>query len=97
MAGVAWRTLSDLWGAVRCFATRDTTSPKSMQKPKSGSCHLYAGRRQGSIQVPPGLIPESRSPSGFDVISIVSTPHQWFACAHLPDPYLPRSFVLTFP
>ena len=36
--------------------------------------------------------PPVSTPSQF-----VSTPHQWFACTRLPDPYLPRSFVLTFP
>ena len=25
------------------------------------------------------------------------TPHQWFACARLPDPYLPRSCAATCP
>jgi hypothetical protein len=27
----------------------------------------------------------------------VSTPHQWFACARLPDPHLPRSCAATCP
>jgi hypothetical protein len=27
----------------------------------------------------------------------VSTPHQWFAAARLPEPYLPRSLAMTFP
>jgi len=28
---------------------------------------------------------------------LLSTPHQWFAYAHLPDPNLPRSSAVTFP
>ena len=27
----------------------------------------------------------------------VSTPHQWFACAHLPGSHLPQSYAVTFP
>jgi len=43
------------------------------------------------------LILEPRKNPSFDVVFNVSTPHQWFACAHLPDPHLPRSYAVTFP
>jgi hypothetical protein len=44
---------------------------RSMQKPKSGSRHLHAGHRLGSIQVAPRLLPSHQrysvlmSSSGF--------------------------------
>jgi len=34
---------------------------------------------------------------GSDTTYIFSTPHQWFACAHLPDTHLPQSYAVTFP
>jgi hypothetical protein len=37
---------------------RDDRFPRSVQKPKSSSCHLYAGRRPDSKQVASGLILE---------------------------------------
>ena len=43
------------------------------------------------------LILEPRKNPSFDVVFNVSTPHQWFACAYLPDPHLPRSYAVTFP
>jgi hypothetical protein len=71
--------------------------PRSAQEPRSGSRHLYAGRHPGSKQVPPGFILGHRKNPSFDVVHYVSTPHQWFAHARLPDPHLPRSYAVTFP
>jgi len=68
-----------------------------MQKPRPSSCHLYAGGRLGSKQVSPKLILNQTKKLSFDLVFTVSTPHQWFACTHLLDPYLPRSFAVTFP
>ena len=48
-------------------------------------------------QAPSVLIPEPAKNSGFDIHFTVSTPHQWFACAHLLDPHLPQSYAVTFP
>ena len=38
-----------------------------MQKPKSGSRHLYAGYRLGSMQVSPRLLPGMGFRPGFDI------------------------------
>jgi hypothetical protein len=62
--------------------------PLANKKGKSRSCHLYAGRRPDSKQVTSGLILEISKYPSFDATSDISTPHQWFACAHLLDPYL---------
>jgi hypothetical protein len=43
------------------------------------------------------LIPEPAKNPGFDIPYTVSTPHQWFACAHLLGSHLPRSYAVTFP
>jgi hypothetical protein len=72
--------------------------PGSAQKPGSSSCHLYAGRRPDNKQAPSGLILELSEYPSFDAIADISTPHQWFALAHLLDPYLTPStgtFSLT--
>ncbi len=42
-------------------------------------------------RLPLGLSCKPPSTRSFDPISDISTPHQWFACAHLLDPYLTRS------
>ena len=62
-----------------------------MQKPSSESRHLYAGGRLGSKQVHPKLILGLTSEPSFDLVHVVSTPHQWFACARLSEPHLPQS------
>ena len=62
--------------------------PRSTQKPGSSSCHLYAGRRPDNKQAPSGLILELSEYPSFDAIADISTPHQWFAVAHLLDPHL---------
>jgi hypothetical protein len=57
--------------------------------------HLYAGRHPGSKQVSPWTCPGVEIAPSFDALSFVSTPHQWFACARLPEPHLPRSCAAT--
>ena len=79
--------------AGRDFHPQDNTSfsqrtPRSTQKPGSSSCHLYAGRRPASKQAPSGLILELSEHPSSDVIPDISTPHRWFAVAHLLDPHL---------
>ena len=39
---------------------------------------------------------KSPSTRSFDAIRDITTPHQWFACAHLLDPYLTRSLPCLF-
>ena len=68
-----------------------------MQKPRPSSCHLYAGGRLGSKQVSPELILETCKHPSFDAVPDISTPHQWFAYAHLLDPHLTRSSAMPFP
>jgi len=75
---------------------RNDRFPRSTQEPGSGSCHLYAGRRPGSMQVSPGLILVSSKPPVLTSTDFFSTPHQWFAHAHLPDPHLTRSLPCLF-
>jgi hypothetical protein len=70
---------------------RNDRFPRSTQEPGSGSRHLYAGRRPGSKQVLPWTYPGVVYASSFDVILLFSTPHQWFACARLPEPHLTQS------
>ena len=72
-------------------------NPRSMQKPRPSSCHLYAGGRLGSKQVSPKLVQNQTQELSFDLVFTVSTPHQWFAGTHLLGPHLPRSFAVTFP
>ncbi|MBW2564395.1 MAG: hypothetical protein JRE29_10270 [Deltaproteobacteria bacterium] len=42
-------------------------------------------------RLPLGLSCRPPSTHSFDPVSDISTPHQWFACAHLLDPHLTRS------
>ena len=35
--------------------------------------------------------------SSFDIVFLFSTPHQWFACARLPEPHLTQSSAGPFP
>jgi len=70
---------------------RNDRFPRSTQEPGSGSRHLYAGRRPSSKQVSLGLILEFHKPPVLTSSNFISTPHQWFACARLPEPHLTRS------
>ena len=47
-------------------------------------------------RLPLGLSCRPPSTRSFDPISDISTPHQWFACAHLLDPYLTQSLPCLF-
>ena len=75
---------------------RNDRFPRSTQEPETGSRHLYAGRRPGSMQVSPGLILVSRKLPVLTSSNFISTPHQWFACARLPEPHLTRSLPCLF-
>ena len=67
---------------------RNDRFPRSTHEPDSGSRYLYAGRHPGSMQVSPGLILVSRKLPVLTSSNFISTPHQWFACARLPEPHL---------
>ena len=67
-----------------------------MQEPRSRSRHLYAGHHLANQQAPAWLIPGSKA-SPVSMSSSLSTRHQWFAFARLPDPHLPRSTARLFP
>ena len=58
---------------------------------KSGSRRLHTGRRLGSKQVSPRLIPGSTEYPGFDAVSMLSMLHQRFILIRLPDSYLTGS------
>ena len=64
---------------------------RSTQEPEPSSRRLCAGRRLGSKQVSPRLLPEQQSDSGFDVVHTVSTPRQRFTHVRLLDPHLTPS------
>ena len=50
-----------------------------------------------SKQLPAMLIPGQRCEPGSDVVHSFSTRSQWFACAHLSNPYLTGSRSRLFP
>ena len=75
---------------------QDDRFPRSAQKPRSSSCHLYAGRHPDNKQAPSELILRISKYPSFDAVSDISTPHRWFACTHLLDPYLTRSLPCLF-
>src|SRR5450759_2258180 len=64
---------------------------RSMQKPKSGSRHLYPGHRLGRKQASPRLIPSPLRCSVLMSSIDLSTRHQWFTCIRLPDSHLTSS------
>ena len=76
---------------------RNDRFPRSTQEPDSGSRHLYAGCHPSSKQVPLGLILVSRKLPVLTSSDFISTPHRWFACARLPEPYLTQSSAGPFP
>ena len=47
-------------------------------------------------RLPLGLSCRPPSTHSFDAVSDLSTPHQWFAGAHLLDPYLTQSLLCLF-
>jgi hypothetical protein len=68
--------------------------PHKRLKPRSR--HLHAGHHLASQPAPARLIPEQLLDPGFDVITAVSTRHQWFASARLRDSHLTRSRARRF-
>lgn len=77
---------------------RDDRFPRSTPKPRPSSRHLHAGHHLASQQAPARLIPNPHARPGFDAVHIVSTRHQWIACARLLGPHLtrsPRAFSAT--
>jgi hypothetical protein len=70
---------------------------RSAREPRPRSRHLHAGHRLANQQAPARLIPGHERGPGFDVTYLLSTLHQWFACARLRDPHLPRSRARLFP
>jgi len=58
---------------------RSDRFPGSAQKPGSSSRHLYTGGRLGSKQVSSNSILNPIKKLSFDLTSIFSMPHQWFA------------------
>lgn len=70
----------------------------SAQKPNSGSRSLYAGGRLGSKQVPPPNLSGTQYRSPVLTSSLIFRRLiDRFACARLSEPYLPQSYVATFP
>jgi hypothetical protein len=74
----------------------------AIEKPRSGSCCLYAGRRLGSKRVAPRLIPRQTGGLGFDVNSRVSTRPRQRTLVHrsssrpAPDAITAAPFPTTF-
>jgi hypothetical protein len=89
--GVSLATLGGTNGPAGRPPRRGDRFPRSAQEPRPRSRHLHAGHRLASQQAPARLIPGPQTVPGFDVARCLSTRHQWFACARLRDPHLPRS------
>jgi hypothetical protein len=62
--------------------------PRSTPEPEPSSRHLYAGHHLGSRQGFPQAAPEVTTLLGFDVVSTLSTRHQWFTHVRLLGSYL---------
>jgi hypothetical protein len=71
-------------------------SCSSAQKPASGSCPLYAGRRLPSHQAPDRLVPEEIRASGFDDIRFFSTRHRRVCFRSSPGHTPARSHAPSF-
>ncbi len=68
---------------------RNDRFPRSTQEPGSGSRHLYAGDAAQAVnRFPLDSSWSSVSPQFRRRRYLFSTPHQWFACARLPEPHL---------
>jgi hypothetical protein len=93
--------LSFLWGLHLNFSL-DIETIRLRRIPHKSLDQVHAISMPDAAQTinrhPLGLSYRPPSIRSFDAISDISTPHQWFACAHLLDPYLARSchaFPLT--
>ena len=78
--------LSLLWGLHLSFSLSIRATGSHV--PHMSLDQVHAGRRLGSKQVSPRLIPDQRLHPGFDAVPTLSTLHQRFTCVHLHDPYL---------
>ena len=58
------------------------------------SCHLHAGCHLSSKQFSLKFVPGQRLLPGFDIVSTLSTLHQWFVFTHLHNIYLMHFFFL---
>ncbi|MDH3574882.1 MAG: hypothetical protein OEM90_14895 [Desulfobacteraceae bacterium] len=86
--------LSRLWGHHLRFSLNIGTTGSHVPHKSLDQVHAISmpDAAQTIDRLPLGLSCRPPSTRSFDAISDISTPHQWFACAHLPDPYLTRSW-----
>jgi hypothetical protein len=85
--------LSLLWGFHLSFSLNIGTTGSHVPHKSLDQVHAISmpDAAQTINRLPLGLSCRPPSICSFDAISDISTPHQWFACAHLLDPYLTRS------
>ena len=84
---------SRLWGHHLRFSLSIGTTGSHVPHKSLDQVHAISmpDAAQTINRLPLGLSCRPPSTHSFDAISDISTPHQWFACAHLLDPYLTRS------
>jgi len=75
---------------------RTTASHVPHKSHNQGHAISMPDAAQTIYRLPLGLSCKSPSTRSFDAIRDIMTPHQWFACAHLLDPYLTRSLPCLF-
>ena len=90
--------LSFSWGLHLNFSLNIETTGSHVPHKSQDQVHAISmpDATQTINRLPLGLSCRPPSIHSFDDISDFSTPHQWFACAHLLDPYLTRSLPCLF-
>ena len=85
--------LSRLWDRHLRFSLNIGTTGSHVPHKSLDQVHAISmpDAAQSINRLPLGLSCRPPSTRSFDPISDISTPHQWFAYAHLLDPYLTRS------
>ena len=90
--------LSHLWDRHLRFSLNIGTTGSHVPHKSLDQVHAISmpDAAQTINRLPLGLSCRPPSTRSFDLISDISTPHQWFAGAHLLDPYLTQSWLCLF-
>ena len=95
LARLAPGLLAKLWPDGTFTRKMRQASPSAPHVPHKSLDQVHAISMPGAAQtvnrLPLGLSCRPPSIRSFDAVSDISTPQQWFAYAHLLDPYLTRS------
>ena len=89
---------SRLWGRHLRFSLSIGTTGSHVPRKSLDQVHAISmpDAAQTIDRLPLGLSCRPPSTHSFDAISDISTPHQWFAYAHLLDPHLTQSLPCLF-